>query len=628
MEKWMWVSLWLALSLLFVAVPFVFYGFLFFRQTFTKGKKLSLHRRSENECELCKHKSFSMIWFSGCLIVSIWLLRFVVDYFGEAANLSGFEHAFNSFVHALQTFSMDEEYTEYIKNGKEMIKTVFPDFEWVEELMLGYGVYASLLNGVAPVVGGAIVFEIIASVFPKIRLYFSKWKFWREKLFFSELNEASIELAGNMLKSAYNKRGFLKPLVIFTDSYIDKKVESEAELIQRAKALGAICVDQDLSHIGKPWLCTKKNNYFIIDSSENSTLKTLSSLATPDNYRFIKKSQIFYFVESDAYIRVEASIRDAFKGKKESKMPTFVPVRSYRNLVSNLLWDIPLYEPIVEKKKKQIAEKAESEKPAEQKVQDNEKDTSNKKVTPIDLNVTIIGFGNIGKEMLLSVYWFGQMLDCNLRINVISQKSEEDFYGELDFVNPEIRRTFDPADSILRYNRKGGMSPRYCEVKYYSYDVKSVDFMKLLQFQEKGDNTILDSDYVLVSLGSDEDNMSVATTLRNYIGQYHIEQKKDSKTVITYVVYNSDISEKLNQECRYFFIPDKDDMPKSLPDIYMRAVGSLRDIYCVRNIMMTDHIESARDQDISYLSSEHSEALRKIHKDRMKNQYEYWASMA
>ena len=57
-----------------------------------------------------------------------------------------------------------------------------------------------------------------------------------------------------------------------------------------------------------------------------------------------------------------------------------------------------------------------------------------------------------------------------------------------------------------------------------------------------------------MSLGTDEDNISVANTVRRYIGQYHINVNKPIKTVIAYVVYDSELSKTLNRKKFYNFV--------------------------------------------------------------------------
>ena len=89
-----------------------------------------------------------------CLLGSVWSLRYAVGYFsiissvGGEATLTWLEEIVNSLLHALQTFSMDEDYTGYILNGKEMLTAIFGENSHWPTV---YGAYASFLNFVAPI---------------------------------------------------------------------------------------------------------------------------------------------------------------------------------------------------------------------------------------------------------------------------------------------------------------------------------------------------------------------------------------------------------------------------------------------------------------------------------------------
>ena len=56
-----------------------------------------------------------MLWLSLCLIAAVWSLRYAVGLYKGVVEtdptkmLTWWEELFNSFMHALQTFSMDEE---------------------------------------------------------------------------------------------------------------------------------------------------------------------------------------------------------------------------------------------------------------------------------------------------------------------------------------------------------------------------------------------------------------------------------------------------------------------------------------------------------------------------------------
>ena len=149
------------------------------------------------------------------LLGAVWCLRFSVGYYSaynpieEIDTLKPYEEVFNSLVHTFQTFSMDEDYTEYISGGKTMIANVYGEGAWVIDF---YGIYAAVLNFLAPLAGGAVLFEIISEFSPLLQLKLSNCCFWKDKYYFSELNDNSLALAKSILH--FKKRN---ACIIFSD---------------------------------------------------------------------------------------------------------------------------------------------------------------------------------------------------------------------------------------------------------------------------------------------------------------------------------------------------------------------------------------------------------------------------
>ena len=180
--------------------------------------------------------------FSGVLLLSIWLMRFAVGYFtivvAEAGtqHLTPLEEVVNSLFKTVRTFGIGDGYAEYIINIRALIAEIIPDthgscsvIQFVAEI------YASLLNLLAPIIGGAIILEILASIFPKIRLRGACIFVKRPKYFFSELSAASLALA----KSIYQKEKAEKPVLVFADTYVDEKSGGKYDLLQEVKKYGA-----------------------------------------------------------------------------------------------------------------------------------------------------------------------------------------------------------------------------------------------------------------------------------------------------------------------------------------------------------------------------------------------------
>ncbi|MDO5134263.1 MAG: hypothetical protein Q4D81_14975, partial [Eubacteriales bacterium] len=283
------------------------------------------------------------------VLVLVWLTRLAIGLFAYGASalkisdLSFPEKVFDSMVHALQTFSMDENYASYLKVGKEAIKRAgYPAWASV------YGIIVSFLNVCAPVLGGALLLEILAGVFPYIRVRAS---LFRHVLIFSELNDASITLAEDICQKK-NYTSFLKissgsipPLLVFTDAYPDRSSEPRSELFERAAAIGAVCIKTDLLHI--PLRLAKTVSYFLMDQKADENVSTAATLLQKDekgSYLWPSPSRrlldlsavgkepparIYIFTRDDAE---DEMIQQAHNNMEKEKGNVFVrPIRDHMN---------------------------------------------------------------------------------------------------------------------------------------------------------------------------------------------------------------------------------------------------------------------------------------------------------
>lgn len=566
-----------------------------------------------------------MLIASACVAGAVWCLRyivglnFVLEPEVESATLNWVEEIGNSILHTLQTFSMDEDYTTYHLMGKQLAEDLFNGNRFG---VICYNVYSMALNLVAPVIGGAAIFEILANIFPKIKLSIENICFWHHIFYFSELNEMSLALAKSIIASSPGV--IRRNVVVFTDAYKDEGNEQKSEWLTEAKNIGAICLQEDLLHVAK----RRRGNhtYMLIDVEEAGNLQSLASLTDPQSYECLNNAQIYLFTNDSVYVSLEKELWKkleteygfsqaqeerplpkiggklcekwrAFKanyGFVSNKMPVLTPVKIYRNVIFNMLHKLPLYEPLIGKEKNDDG--------------------------ALDLTVSIVGTGLIGTEMFLTTYWMGQILGCNLKINLLSQESEDAFWSKIDYLNPEIRRTLNPDDPILQINRKGEMGDVYATVQYTQCDVRSSDFVQKLQ-NEKTPGNLLDTDYFLVALGTDNDNISVANTIKTYLGQHRVNSKKEKHTALAYVVYDSGLAETLNRSKRVSFIGED-------TDLYMCAVGSLDEVFSVENVYMLKSEEGAIRANSKYSAGSLREAMAQKATKRMKNEHEYWASTA
>ncbi|MBR7165010.1 MAG: hypothetical protein IKD18_01910, partial [Clostridia bacterium] len=138
---------------------------------------------------------------------------------------------------------------------------------------------------------------------------------------------------------------------------------------------------------------------------------------------------------------------------------------------------------------------------------------------------------------------------------------------------------------------------------------------------------LLGSDYYVVALGNDADNISVAEKLRCLVGKAHLEKKAGAEkdhTVIAYAVFDSKVAEVLNQERLYACCTPEEN------DIYTYAFGSLDSVYSCDNVYMTQSRLLAEETGARY-EKEHRASYLSDHKKRAENEdrnYSYWSNMA
>lgn len=566
------------------------------------------------------------------LLLAVWFLRFAVGYYSirkpdsQILGLTPVEEFFNSFIHALQSFSLDEQYEQFIIEGKEMMATVFPGTEVLKNI---YGVYASALNALAPVASGAVVIELISEFFPSTRLFFVRFCVWNEQCYFSELNDRSIALAKSLMASRKRRIS-----IIFSDcNPPDKDKDKYEDNLATAKSIGAVCVKGDLAHIGFTTLLTPRRiKFFLIDEKENNNLEMLTSmLERKRDRRAIKLSEIYVFAsdqisspidEEIAFIinQLHAQVFSSLKNKEENPgknnreldnesadilrktIPTIIPVNGIRNLVSNLFVELPLYEAVIDKKS----------------------DPEGKK----DLNVTILGGGQIGTECFLTAYWCGQMPGIRLNLTVVSKEEEDCFRGKINYINREILETEDQKSNLLYYDATNKNTP-YLSFKYKQADILTADFLSLLE--EPGTiadkYSLLDTDYFVVALGSDEENFAIADKLRQRVGEYHLNNKEENrteyKTIISYSIYNPQVCRALNNNNAHHYIPDNNDFA----DVYMYAFGNIEEVNSVKNVFF-DGVYSTGDTYNHLKYGETELAHKKVNLRKFRDIYSYQANLA
>jgi hypothetical protein len=607
--------------------------------------------------QMIKHKGRSVInklfGPTVCLFLSVFSLRFCVGFYEaakitEPTGLNWFENLLHSLVSALQTFSLDATYIDTITVGKDLFAKYGNEF-WVSF----YGIFVVVINICAPVLGGAILLGILINSFPHIRV---KLNPFRVKYVFSELNQKAVVFAEDIINQAREERKkkitrgiFTRlPLIIFTDAYVDDQDEMSSELQQRAKILGAICIKDDLLQLRFKY--TKKIYYMLLDEKSIDNIHALTTLAMDEKVEETEKEKQKIEKKEEERNDKKEEKREKKKNRKRRKTERWNPfgdtfiylfsqneeagsivkklynqnkeklenvvikvVQECTSIAYNLFYDTPLYSPLLTKYGKGYSGEKE-------------------------LAITIIGSGKIGTEVFLLSYWCGQMLDCKLTINVISNEADE-FMARLNNFNPDILNSGmvngekTAEKEILRiYPHKNKNEP---DRKEYSDPYAYFNFIEaevktgLSEVLDKtvGGRPIFASDYFVVVLGADELNMTVAAEIKRKIQREEYNGVIKNTPVIAYSVYDSYTNAVINR------------LDMKTDDTYFKAFASLKDIYSYRNIIM-DHMDSTKSAqyDDSY-EGEMAQMTKKAKKkaknkkgqdlkEHLKNDYNWWSRMA
>ncbi|MCR5694645.1 MAG: DUF4357 domain-containing protein [Clostridia bacterium] len=531
---------------------------------------------------------FRLLAGSGVMITALWSMNMAVNLYSSGQTgvpLRWFELielGFRSFFSSLGSFGIDGAYIDHIRTLSDTVTGAFQPAEWV---VLIYRAVFTATDVLLPVFGGALLLTLISEFFPKLRHGLLNLLFFTKKYYFSEINPQSLALAKNLLD---NDR-FLTRIVFISGRTPDPK--DKDELIAKAKSIGAVCLKSSVARIHFAW-SSKPTRIYLIGESVNMNLEDLSTLL--DRKVLSKEDEIYVFSSDKSFTSPDSEIAFIVNTRKnelvseykkehsgelperyvEDRMPFVIPVDPLRNLVRSQLTEVPLFEPVIERRKEGVN----------------------------DVTVTILGSGVIGTEFFLNTYWFGQMLGCKLNINVISREKRNapggaagSFEGRINNINPDILNSAETGNDLpegsasdlkkesgsefLRVNGSEYADP-YFSYKYYELDVLSGNLRPIFEDPSTG---LLDTDYFVVALGSDEDNFNVADELRRLVAVHHMKTRDpDRRTLINYVIYNDALCDSLNRDNKFKYIAENEH-----PDIIMRAFGNLRNVYSIANVMLS-----------------------------------------
>ncbi len=349
------------------------------------------------------------------------------------------------------------------------------DFEFVLENVLvqsewlyrGYISVFALLFVAAPL----LTFGLVLSFFNNISAYLRYMlSFFSPQYIFSVLNEKSLALA----ESIHDSRG-AKIRIVFTNV---RQGSSDAldDYIKKAKKLGAICFEKDITSIDFSFHAKNKAlNFFVFGEDRSENVVDGLKLIRTFRYRDHTNLYVFSTEESAGVLLSHAFHTETADEKKPIKIK-LRRVNEVRALINRTLYEDG-YETIFSSAYPQP--------------------NGEKQITAL-----IIGMGLHGTEMTKALSWFCQM--DGYRVHMHCFDTNEDAESRFTSLCPEL------MDS--RYNGRFDIEGEAAyKIKIHSgVDVMTAKFDAICA-------SIAHPTYVFVALGDDEKNISAALKLRTLL---------------------------------------------------------------------------------------------------------------
>ncbi len=431
-------------------------------------------------------------------------------------------------IDTLQAFSLDSAY-EAISGFDGESPGVF--LSW----------YRAVVYSIAPVVGGAVIYDVLAGVSPDLRLFFSRR---RRLCVFSELNERSLTLAADIHD---RRRQLGNPVIVFTDCYANEGDEVASEMLLRAQQLRSICLKTDISHCDG-FRRANDSMFFLMDTGPDGEFNDVENLAAFRELLYAEKPlwnikkhhQIYAFSNNSTVIDNFRAAAVPFSedksgglaGKNEEylergKHLRIHVVRDYSLTCGFQLRDVPLFKPLQKTLEKDPA-------------------------APRELRVAIFGRNPFAAEMFKTVYWCGQVFDHTLRIVSVAPPETPDGSGltacerELNAFNTEILESCREGSELLRQDFAGNFSRPYADLAFVEEDPSACGMREFLLRPREyryggGTFRLADCDYFLVMEESDETNITLADELRRALYYLGGTEENRRERVVAFLVQNETI---------------------------------------------------------------------------------------
>lgn len=498
-------------------------------------------KRKENHFRLKNKLVIPILLLYASIAIFRFLLIALDDGFGGGLSKTILEMGVYACIHAFQTFSLDEEYHVVYRAFTE---SILPSVSFLPGFISKSILFIFILENVlAPVMGGAFILDILSDIFPKIRLRVSM--FFRKKrvYIFSCISDKTVTLAESIRKH------YPGAVIVFTDVYLSRGDELQAERLERARLINAICLKEDMSLVD---IIGRQTTVYYLMDDEETNMHTLAELTTAPHFRenWKKGKEVELRVSFDSR-DMDALIEHSNKELMEAGLENVlvIPIGESENTIYDLLQAYPLYSVIS---------------PSDRK-----------------LNILIVGDSKLSRRFFEISYWMGQMLDPREPVSD----------GLPQLIEAEIIYACNKADKVKRdYEDK--CPDIFAEKPGYVHDMT----VRFMEYREEVFTDLLESiedrNYVFVDCGNDYRNIQIAEKIKEYYDRKHVARENR-------LLINTLLSNQKFMEIESSIFTDQ------------KGYGRINTFGCVSDRYSYEAIMRPREREESY-TIDRSHGLRKL----------------
>ena len=430
-------------------------------------------------------------------------------------------------------------------------------------------IYLALLYSTAPIVGGAIVYDVLAGVSPSIRLWFRRR---RPAYVFSEINEASVTLAENIAARHTAKD---PAVIVFSDGE-----DAPDDLLMRISDMGGIRLSQDVRQ--GSYRHARKCSLFLMhmrgqdDFDEEKNLTDLYAILRGEDGFFWNQesgADVFFFSNDPEMIECVRDIKTRYDKDSRGGSVSINVIRPHAQAACAQLKRAPLYRPLG------------GYAPGKR------------------LRVAIFGDSPFAREMFKTVFWCGQLAGIELGISVVCPSDGEgDVHGYeawLNRLSPEIIESCtwpgngaDPKCLRLSAQNSGKQvwAQPYCALSFIDQDPARANLRELMT-AERGclygcpdTYRLCDCDYFIVMGGDDRENLALAAGIRGALIYGAATRRRPDKAapLLSVEIRSAELQQLLNDRFRNSGGSGRDCAPEIV------SFGSYRERYSWENIFLDE----------------------------------------